>query len=71
MRADFAWASYQWELMATVDGQPYNAHGQTTLVFGKTADKWLIVHNHTSQVCDAPHRPPARHACPGKPGELT
>ena len=49
-RADFAWASYQWELLATVDGQPFSARGQTTLVFGKTGDKWLIVHNHTSEV---------------------
>jgi len=52
IRADFAWASYQWELLATVGGQPFNARGQTTLLFGKTGDKWLIVHNHTSQVCD-------------------
>ena len=65
-RTDFAWASYQWELMATVGGQPFNAHGQTTLVFGKTGDKWLIVHNHTSQICDrsAPTPAPAA-ATPG------
>jgi ketosteroid isomerase-like protein len=58
-RADFAWASYQWELLATLDGQPYSARGQTTLVFGKTGDKWLIVHNHTSQVCEATAPAPA------------
>jgi ketosteroid isomerase-like protein len=65
-RTDFAWASYQWELLATVEGQPFNARGQTTLVFGKTGDKWLIVHNHTSQVCDAGS--PAASPAPVKPG---
>lgn len=58
-RTDFAWASYQWELLGTIDGQPYSARGQTSLIFGKTADKWLIVHNHTSQVCDTGAPPPA------------
>jgi ketosteroid isomerase-like protein len=48
---DVAWASYQWELAAMYAGKPYFAKGQTTLVFVKTGDTWLIVHNHTSQVC--------------------
>jgi ketosteroid isomerase-like protein len=51
-RSDFAWATYQWEFDATVDNRRMVAHGQTTLVFAKTGDKWLIVHNHTSQICD-------------------
>ena len=51
-RPDLAWATYQWEFDATVDNRPMVAHGQTTLVFAKTGDKWLIVHNHTSQICD-------------------
>jgi ketosteroid isomerase-like protein len=59
IRADFAWASYQWELIATVDGAPFNARGQTTLLFAKSGDKWLIVHNHTSQVCEANSAAPA------------
>jgi ketosteroid isomerase-like protein len=58
-RTDFAWASYQWELIATVGGRAFNARGQTTLVFGKTGDKWLIVHNHTSQICDMSAPTPA------------
>ena len=66
-RTDFAWASYQWELLANVDGQPFNARGQTTLVFGKTGDKWLIVHNHTSQVCDTGAPGPAVSPAPAKP----
>jgi ketosteroid isomerase-like protein len=65
-RTDFAWASYQWELLATVGGRAFNARGQTTLVFGKTGDKWLIVHNHTSQICDVSAPTPAPAAA--KPG---
>jgi ketosteroid isomerase-like protein len=70
-RSDFAWASYQWELLASLDGRPYSARGQTTLVFGKTGDKWLIVHNHTSQVCEANATPPVPASAapaPAKPG---
>lgn len=46
----FAWASYQWQFSAMVDGSPSAAEGQTTLVLEKKGDKWLIVHNHTSLV---------------------
>jgi len=73
-RSDFAWATYQWEFDATVDNKPMVAHGQTTLVFAKTGDKWLIVHNHTSQICDmSPSVPPATPGDaapqPAKPGD--
>jgi len=43
-----AWACYQWEFSAVVDGAPSTALGQTTLIFEKRNDNWLIVHNHTS-----------------------
>ncbi len=46
----FAWASYQWDFSAVVDGQPSAAQGQTTLVFEKRGDVWVVVHNHTSLV---------------------
>jgi uncharacterized protein (TIGR02246 family) len=46
----FAWACFQWDFSATVDGQAMMAHGQTTLVFEKRSDRWLIVHDHTSIV---------------------
>jgi ketosteroid isomerase-like protein len=46
----FAWASYQWDFSAVVDGQPDAAQGQTTLVFEKRGDDWVVVHNHTSLV---------------------
>jgi ketosteroid isomerase-like protein len=48
---NFAWACYQWEFTAVVDGQPSTAQGHTTLILQKGADNnWLIVHNHTSLV---------------------
>jgi ketosteroid isomerase-like protein len=42
------WACYQWDFSASVDGQAVTSRGQTTLVFEKRNDRWLIVHNHTS-----------------------
>jgi ketosteroid isomerase-like protein len=45
-----AWVCYQWEFSAMVDGAPSAADGQTTLIFEKRGDDWLIVHNHTSLV---------------------
>lgn len=47
---DVAWASYQWEFISMVNGQPYSDRGQTTLIFNKVGGNWLIVHNHTSEV---------------------
>lgn len=46
-----AWACYQWEFQGLAQGKPVNARGQTTLVFVKMGDRWLIVHNHTSEIC--------------------
>lgn len=43
-----AWAYYQWDFSAVVDGQPTRARGQTTLVLEKRNEHWMIVHNHTS-----------------------
>lgn len=65
-----AWACYQWEFSAVVDGVPTSAFGQTTLIFEKRNDAWLIVHNHTSLIQasqgNAPQtQPPA--ATPAKP----
>jgi ketosteroid isomerase-like protein len=45
-----AWACYQWDFAAKVDGQPVTAQGQATLVFSKKNNHWVIVHNHTSLV---------------------
>jgi ketosteroid isomerase-like protein len=48
LNGNFAWACYQWDFSAVVDGQPSAARGQTTLVLEKRNDRWVIVHNHTS-----------------------
>lgn len=48
---DTAWACYQWEFAGLAEGKPMSARGQATLVFVKRGDQWLIVHNHTSQIC--------------------
>jgi len=43
-----AWACYQWEFQALVDGTQKGARGQTTLVLVKKENRWLITHDHTS-----------------------
>ncbi len=50
LSGNFAWACYQWDFSAVVDGQPSAAQGQTTLVFEKRNSNWVVVHNHTSLV---------------------
>ncbi|HEV2299148.1 MAG TPA: nuclear transport factor 2 family protein [Candidatus Acidoferrales bacterium] len=62
---DTAWACYQWEFDGTVNGQGLVAHGQTTLVFVKKGDQWLIVHNHTSEICPQAGQQPAAPRRPG------
>jgi ketosteroid isomerase-like protein len=68
------WASYQWNFSGTVDGQPMDSQGQTTLVVEKRNDRWVIVHNHTS-IAQAPQlgaptrqaNTPSPEKGPGKP----
>lgn len=77
VHADIAWASYQWEFLSNFQNKPYSAHGQTTLILQKIGENWLIVHNHTSQICDqvqeqpqgqpAAQNPPATAPAPAKP----
>ena len=77
VHGDVAWASYNWQFLSQYEGKPYAARGQTTLIFNKVGEDWLIVHNHTSQVCDAsicgpqqPAPPPAQNTpvpAPTKP----
>ncbi len=64
---DVAWASYQWEFQSMLmSGKPYMARGQTTLVFMKVGNNWLIVHNHTSEICPgAEPQQPAEQAPAG------
>jgi ketosteroid isomerase-like protein len=48
LNGNIAWACYQWDFSAVVDGQPSAARGQTTLIFEKRNNHWVIVHNHSS-----------------------
>jgi ketosteroid isomerase-like protein len=57
-----AWACYQWEFSAVVDGAPTAAEGQTTLIVEKRGDNWIIVHNHTSVVQASQPTTPANAA---------
>lgn len=45
-----AWACYQWEFSAVINGTPSAARGQTTYVLVKRDNHWLIAHDHTSVV---------------------
>ncbi len=56
---NIAWACYQWDFAAAVEGQTTTAQGQTTLVLQKRDGKWLIVLNHTSLVQPTPSSTPA------------
>jgi ketosteroid isomerase-like protein len=62
---DVAWASYQWEFEAMLaSGKPFMARGQTTLVLTKVGDNWVIVHNHTSELCPMAAAPAAQQQAP-------
>jgi ketosteroid isomerase-like protein len=64
-----AWACYQWDFAAVVDGQPNASQGHTTVVLEKRSNHWVIVHNHTSLAsAPPPAAPPAKPAdAPAKP----
>jgi ketosteroid isomerase-like protein len=52
LHGDVAWATYQWDFSAMLaTGKGYDARGQTTLVFTKVGNDWLVVHNHTAVDC--------------------
>lgn len=54
---DVSWVTYQWEFFSSFNGRPFAARGQTTLILNKVGENWLIVHNHTSEIC--PNQAPA------------
>jgi ketosteroid isomerase-like protein len=64
-----AWACYQWDFSATVDGQPVVAQGHTTLVLEKRNNHWVIVHNHTSLVPSSRPATPVSAPTPAPPGQ--
>ena len=66
-----AWACYQWEFAAVINGTPSAARGQTTYVLVKRDNHWLIAHDHTSVVQSVQqpsgNTPAAEPAAPPKP----
>ena len=67
VRGDVAWACYQWNFIATLDGQPMQSQGQTTVVVEKRNGHWVIVHNHTSLTPPAPGPATPPQQTPAKP----
>jgi ketosteroid isomerase-like protein len=63
-----AWATYQWNYTATLDGKFSGFRGHTTLVFSKQGSRWLIVLDHSSVVPEVvPTAPAASAAAPAQP----
>ncbi len=54
-----AWACFQWDFSAVINGTPSAAMGQTTYVFIKKDNHWLIAHDHTSVVQSSRPQTPA------------
>lgn len=67
VKGDIGWACYQWNFIATLDGQPMQSQGQTTVVVEKRNGHWVIVHNHTSLTPAPPATPAAPQPTPAKP----
>ena len=71
VNGNFAWATYQFDFTAIVEGRPAEFHGHTTLVLNKLADRWVITLNHSSVVDTAVLNPvpvpPADAARPRQP----
>jgi ketosteroid isomerase-like protein len=64
-----AWATYQFDYVATVEGKVMEFRGHTTLILNKRGDRWVIVLNHSSIVESTPASPApvADSAQPGRP----
>jgi uncharacterized protein (TIGR02246 family) len=62
-----AWACFQWDFAAVIDGNPSAARGQTTYIFVKRDNHWLIAHDHTSVVQTVQPQSPAGANAPAKP----
>ena len=65
---NIAWAVYQWQFSAVVDGKSTGARGHTTLILEKRNGLWLIVQNHTSIVAEPAPPKPAQSPAGVRPG---
>jgi ketosteroid isomerase-like protein len=66
-RGSTAWATFNWEFSALVEGRAMLARGQWSLVMERTGDKWVVTLNHTS-VTDQ-QTPAATPAAPPAPAQ--
>jgi ketosteroid isomerase-like protein len=64
-----AWACFQWDFAGVINESPVAARGQTTYVFIKRDNRWLIAHDHTSVVQSAQPQIPAGNTVPGPPAK--
>jgi uncharacterized protein (TIGR02246 family) len=62
-----AWACFQWDFAALINGASSAARGQTTYVLVKRDNHWLIAHDHTSVVQSVQPQAPVGAAAPQKP----
>jgi ketosteroid isomerase-like protein len=54
LNGNSAWATYQFDYVASADGKVAEFRGHTSLVLNKRADRWVIVLNHSSIVEASP-----------------
>ena len=64
IHGDTAWACYQWDFSAVVNGAPRAARGLTTLILVKADNKWKIAHDHTSVVQTSQPQTPGGNSTP-------
>jgi ketosteroid isomerase-like protein len=66
---NFAWATYQFYYVTSMDSKVSESRGHTTLILNKRGERWVIVLNHSSIVESAPASPvpAADSAQPGRP----
>lgn len=64
IHGDTAWACYQWDFSAIVNGAPRAARGLTTLILVKADNKWKIAHDHTSVVQTSQPQTPGGNSTP-------
>ena len=62
LNGNCAWATFQWDFSAVIDGQASASQGHMTLVMDKRNGKWLITLNHTSV---AEQSAPKQFSAPG------
>jgi ketosteroid isomerase-like protein len=63
-KGNTSWSFFQWDFAAVIAGNSSAARGQTTYIFIKKDNRWLIAHDHTSIVQTSQPQAPAGNAPP-------